>query len=109
MTVQYVLPRNWIRYDPVAVIGELVDAKAAVLSLTSIPYQRSWADRLQELELKREVAGTSRIEGADFTDRELDEAISDKPAHDLLTRSQRQARAAVTAYRWLERLPLDRP
>lgn len=108
-TVQYALPESWIRYDPTEIVGELVDAKAAVLSLTSIPYQRSWADRLQEMELKREVAGTSRIEGADFTDRELEEAISDKPAEDLLTRSQRQARAAVTAYRWIERLPIGRP
>jgi hypothetical protein len=28
------------------------------------------------MELKREVAGTSKIEGADFTDRELDEALT---------------------------------
>src|SRR5947207_15683452 len=105
MTVQYVLPRNWIRYDPVAVIGELVDAKAAVLSLTSIPYQRAWAERLQEMELKREVAGTSKIEGADFTDRELDEAISEKAPQHRLTRSQRQATSAITAYRWIAKLP----
>jgi Fic family protein len=109
MTVLYALPRNWIRYEASAVVGELVDAKAAVLSLTSIPYQRSWAERLQEMELKREVAGTSRIEGADFTDRELDEAISDKAPTDRLNRSQRQARSAINAYRWIEKLPADRP
>jgi Fic family protein len=109
MTVQYALPDNWIRYDPTGIVNELVGAKAAVLSLTSIPYQRSWADRLQEMELKREVAGTSRIEGADFTDRELDEAISDKAPEDQLTRSQRQARSAINTYRWIEKLPLGRP
>jgi hypothetical protein len=35
-----------------------------------------FANRLQAMELKREVAGTSKIEGADFTDRELDEALT---------------------------------
>jgi Fic family protein len=109
MTIQYTLPDSWIRYDSAEIVNALVDAKAAVLSLTSIPYQRSWAERLQEMELKREVAGTSRIEGADFTDRELDEAISDKAPHHRLTRSQRQARSAIAAYRWIARLPADRP
>jgi Fic family protein len=60
------------------------------------------------MELKREVAGTSRIEGADFSDRELDEALKDTP-EELLTRSQRQAHAAVQTYRWIAKLPDDRP
>jgi hypothetical protein len=45
-------------------------AKAAVLSLTNMPVQRSWVDALQIIQLKREVAGTSRIEGADFSEKE---------------------------------------
>ena len=46
-----------------------------MLALTQMPYQRSWADELQQIQLKREVAGTSRIEGAEFTEKELDAAM----------------------------------
>jgi Fic family protein len=60
------------------------------------------------MELKREVAGTSRIEGADFTEGELDEAMRESPQQ-LVTRSQRQAHAAVQTYRWIARIPDDRP
>lgn len=109
MAIQYVLPDNWIKYDLSAVVIELTEAKAAVLSLTSIPFQRAWAEALQEMELKREVAGTSKIEGADFTDRELDEAISEVAPQEDLTRSQKQARAAVRTYRWLATLPRNHP
>ena len=109
MTIQYSFPEQWLRYDPTAIVAELTEAKAAVLSLANMPFQRAWAEKLQALELKREVAGTSRIEGADFTDRELDEAIAGEAPQDRLTRSQKQARAAVNTYRWIERLPIDRP
>ena len=61
------------------------------------------------MELKREVAGTSRIEGADFTERELDEALRDDTPAEQLSRSQRQARSAKTTYRWIAGLPDDRP
>ena len=59
-----------MHYDRAAILDELMAAKAAMLALTQIPYQRSWADELQKMELKREVAGTSRIEG--LTDREFE-------------------------------------
>jgi Fic family protein len=95
-------------YDPAAVLQELAAAKAAILALTQMPYQRSWADELQQIQLKREVAGTSRIEGAEFTDRELDDALRETPAQ-LETRSQRQAAAAVATYRWIAGLSADRP
>jgi Fic family protein len=104
---KYVKPRNWLRYDPLQVASELAEAKAAVLSLKTIPYQRRWVEALQEVQLKREVAGTSRIEGAEFTERELEDALRESP-QDLLTRSQRQANAAMKAYRWLASLPPDR-
>lgn len=94
------LPRSWIEYDIVQVAADLAAAKAAVLALTTIPYQRSWADKLQDIQLKREVAGTSRIEGADFTENELDAAMQGSPGN-LATRSQRQAAAAVATYRWI--------
>jgi Fic family protein len=86
----------------------LTEAKAAVLSLKTIPYQRRWVETLQQMELKREVAGTSRIEGADFTDRELDAALKETPEQ-LRTRSQKQARAAVQTYRWIAGLSQDLP
>ncbi len=108
MIIRYEMPRNWIGYDPRAIMQELMEAKAAMLALTQIPYQRSWADELQRIQLKREVAGTSRIEGAEFTDRELDEAMRETPEQ-LETRSQKQAACAVAAYRWIAQLPGDRP
>ena len=109
MTIQYQIPDRWVAYDPVAIIDELTEAKAAVLSLTNIPFQRSWAESLQEIELKREVAGTSRIEGADFTDREFEEAVSSDTPDAHFSRSQRQARAAIYTYRWIAELASDKP
>jgi Fic family protein len=109
MAILYNIPASWIAYDVHALVGELTEAKAAVLSLTAIPFQRSWAESLQAIELKREVAGTSKIEGADFTDRELDEALAGNTPDANLTRSQRQARAAINAYRWIGGLPHDFP
>jgi len=106
--ILYTLPDSWIRYDLVAVAPSLTAAKAAVMSLTTIPYQRSWAEKLQGIQLKREVAGTSRIEGADFTDNELNAAM-DESTEELHTRSQRQAAAAVKTYRWIKDLPEDFP
>jgi Fic family protein len=109
MVVRYELPEHgWIQYDLGAILAELTQAKAALLALVEIPYQRSWADELQRLELKREVAGTSRIEGAEFTEQELEAAMRETPAQ-LETRSQKQAAAAVSTYRWIATLPIDRP
>lgn len=108
--VRYELPKRWLIYDRSAVMDALVAAKAAVQSLKTLPYQRSWVEKLQELQLKREVAGTSRIEGADFTERELEAAIRpDATPAQLLTRSQQQAHAAMQTYRWLASVPTDRP
>lgn len=109
MAIQYLIPDHWIRYDPMAVIGELTEAKASILSLANIPFQRSWAENLQEMELKREVAGTSRIEGADFTEREFEEAVADDAPDEHFSRSQRQARAAINTYRWIDGLERERP
>jgi Fic family protein len=108
--IKYEEPKNWMHYDTGAIVRELTEAKAAVLSLMTIPYQRDWVEALQQIQLKREVAGTSRIEGAEFTEKELEEALKEKEtAEQLLTRSQRQAWAAVRAYRWIATLPDDYP
>ena len=106
--IRYSVPQHWIRYDPQAIFAPLVEAKARVQALTGLPYQRTWVEELQAIQLKREVAGTSRIEGADFTERELDAALGETP-DERFTRSQRQARAAVRAYGWIAQLPSDRP
>ena len=108
MIARYTIPQNWICYETMSLLDELMGAKAAMLALTQIPYQRSWAEELQKIQLKREVAGTSRIEGAEFTERELDAAMRETPEQ-LETRSQRQAAAAVATYRWIAQLPGDRP
>jgi Fic family protein len=108
--IRYELPKRWILYDASAVMTALVEAKAAVRALTTLPYQKSWVEALQELQLKREVAGTSRIEGAEFTERELDEAVRPNVSpEELRTRSQRQAHAAMRTYRWIGELSVDRP
>src|SRR4030042_794694 len=108
MIARYKIPPNWIRYDALSILNELIGAKAAMLALTQIPYQRSWAEELKKIQLKREVAGTSRIEGAEFTERELDTAMRETPEQ-LEPRSTKQAAAAVATYRWIARLPGDRP
>jgi len=101
-------PSDWIRYDSKAIFDALVEAKARVASLIDLPYQRNWVEELQAIQLKREVAGTSRIEGADFTENELEAALS-QTSDERFTRSQRQARAAVRAYSWIAQLPNDQP
>jgi Fic family protein len=108
--IKYELPRGWIHYNRsnLELLPLLTDAKAAILSLTQLPYQRSWVEALQAIQLKHEVAGTSKIEGADFTDRELDLALKETPEQ-LITRSQKQAHAAMKAYKWIATLPKDRP
>jgi Fic family protein len=108
VSIPYTRPRRWIAYDPQAVLSPLLNAKAAILAVTGVPSQRSWADKLQALQLKREVAGTSRIEGAEFTEPELDAALRDGPTG-RETRSQRQAAAAMRAYRWIAGLPVETP
>lgn len=106
--IRYEPPGRWIEYDHRAIARELAEAKASVLSLKTMPYQRSWVEALQKMELKMEVAGTSRIEGADFTEKELDAALKETPDQ-LVTRSQRQVFAALQTYEWIRSLPDDRP
>jgi Fic family protein len=106
--VKYAIPDDWVRYDIGTVVQQLMVARAAMLSLSQIPLQRNWADEMQRVQLKREVAGTSRIEGAEFTERELDAAMVQTPEQ-LETRSQKQAAAAKRTYDWIAGLQTDRP
>lgn len=106
--IKYVPPKKWIFYDREVLIEFLVDAKAAVQSLKTVPFQKDWVQKLQYIQLKREVAGTSRIEGADFTENELEAALNESP-EELFTRSQKQARAAKNTYLWIANLEDERP
>jgi Fic family protein len=107
--IQYFLPLNWLVYDKMEIFQELTDAKAAILALKTIPYQRRWVEELQKVQLKMEVAGTSRIEGADFAANELEIALRAQTPEQLMTRSQKQANCAISTYNWIAKLPDDRP
>jgi Fic family protein len=107
--IQYLVPDHWIKYDPLEITTELTEAKASVMSLRAIPFQRRWVDELQKIQLKMEVAGTSQIEGADFAGNELEVAMKAETPDELITRSQRQAAAATKTYRWIATLPEDQP
>ena len=73
-----------------------------------MPYLPQWIEEVHEEQLRLEAVGTSRIEGAEFSEHEQAEAlIPDAPGH--LTYSQRQLRAADATYRWLRLQPADRP
>jgi Fic family protein len=106
--MSYQLPNNWIKYDFQAIANDLAFAKGSIIAMSNYPYQRSWADALQELQLKREIGGTTRIEGAVFEGDELQAALS-QSATGFLTRSQRQAIAAKNAYRVIAAIPSDQP
>lgn len=106
--IKYIPPAKWGNHDPLAIMNSLIDAKAAVMSLSATPKQKRWMEEMQEMQLKIEVNGTSRIEGADFAGNELEQAMQESPEQ-LLTRSQRQAHAAVSTYRWLATIPTDKP
>ena len=107
---RYQMPRQWARYDAGAILDALVAAKTAAGILNQLPYLPQWIAQIHEEQLRLEAAGTSRIEGAEFTEREQDEALAPESAHRTdLTRSQRQLRSADAAYRWLRSEPAHRP
>ncbi len=67
-------------------------------------------EEAHEEQLRLEAAGTSRIEGAEFTQREQEEALApDLPQFANLTHSQRQLKCADATYRWLQTQPAQRP
>ena len=107
---RYSTPQQWLRYDSAAISGLLVEAKTAAGVLSRLPYLPRWIEQAHEEQLRLEAVGTSRIEGAEFTQREQDEALApDAPTRAALTHSQRQLRAADATYRWLREIPANRP
>jgi Fic family protein len=107
--IQYSPPALWTKYKKDEIFQEITDAKAAVLALKAIPFQRRWVEELQKIQLKMEVSGTSRIEGADFAANELEIAMKAETAEQLRTRSQKQANAALRTYKWIATIPDEIP
>ena len=108
-TSLYTLPERWLSYDTAAILDQLVEARSAAGVLNRLPYLQQWIDQVHEEQLRLEAAGTSRIEGAEFSDQEQEIALAIQiPPHVDLTRSQRQLRAADATYRWLRSQPTDR-
>ena len=109
-TSLYTLPERWVSYETAAILDRLVEARSAAGVLNRLPYLQQWIDQVHEEQLRLEAAGTSRIEGAEFSDQEQEVALASQiPPHIDLTRSQRQLRAADATYRWLHSQPTDRP
>ena len=105
---RYTVPQQWTCCDKTAILDLLVAAKTEAGVLRQMPYLPQWIEEVHEEQLRLEAAGTSRIEGAEFSEREQAEAlVPDAPMH--LTHSQRQLRAADATYRWLRLQPADRP
>ena len=109
--IKYKTPDNWIKYDVSSITSKLVEAATLVKTLSSMPYKLEWVKELQEMQLRREVSGTTRIEGAEFTQREFDVAMSEESPEELRNRSQRQVNSAMKTYRWIatldENIPVD--
>ena len=85
-------------------------SKTAAGVLNRLPYLPQWIEQAHEEQLRLEAVGTTRIEGAEFTQREQEEALApDASARTGLTHSQRQLRAANATYRWLREQPANRP
>ncbi len=106
----YKLPTQWIRYDIESVARPLIEAKTAAQVLSRIPYLPQWIDEAHKEQLRLEAVGTTRIEGAQFTPQEQEQALSTPDdAWTVLTHSQRQLRAASDAYAWIREQPANRP
>ena len=108
---RYHIPRDWIRYDRAAIFNPLIEAKASAAALRQMPYLRQWIEQAHEEQLRLEAEGTSRIEGADFTPQEREDAFAASVSFDNggLTHSQRQLRCADATYRWLRDQSANRP
>ena len=107
---RYAPPTRWIYYDQAAILEQLVEAKTAAGVLRQLPYLPQWIEAVHQEQLRLEAAGTSRIEGAEFTPQEEDEALApDAGTRTDLTYSQRQLRAAEATYQWIASQPPDRP
>ncbi len=107
---RYAPPAGWIYYDKTNILDQLVEAKTAAGVLRQLPYLPQWIEAVHQEQLRLEAAGTSRIEGAEFTPQEENEALApDAENRTDLTYSQRQLRAAEATYQWIASQPQERP
>ena len=107
---RYHVPQQWIRYNVSEVAMLLVEAKTSATVLNRLPYLHRWIEQVHEEQLRLEAVGTTRIEGAEFTQREQDEVLAAPAAPPVgLTHSQRQLRTANETYRWLRSVDPNRP
>ena len=107
---RYAVPQLWIGYNAATLLDLLIQARTAAGVLNRMPYLPQWIEQVHEEQLRLEAAGTSRIEGAVFTQREQEEALApDAPARFDMTRSQRQLRSADATCRWLRSQPAGQP
>ncbi|MCE2469159.1 MAG: Fic family protein [Dehalococcoidia bacterium] len=105
----YRIPERWMRYDPLAVAGALVEARTAAGVLNRLPYLPAWIEQVHKEQLRLEAVGTTRIEGADFTPDEERQALAPGADTGELTHSQRQLRSANAAYEWIRSRPPGQP
>ena len=107
---RYATPSLWIQYERTAIFEQLIAARTAAGVLSRLPYLSQWIETVHQEQLRLEAAGTSRIEGAEFTPQEEREALaSDAASRTELTHSQRQLRSAEATYRWIASQPAERP
>ena len=107
---RYAPPGQWIHYDKAAIFEQLIEAKTAAGVLRQLPYLSQWIETVHQEQLRLEAAGTSRIEGAEFTPQEESEALAPEAINRTdLTYSQRQLRSAEATYRWIASQPAQRP
>ena len=45
--IQYNLPSSWVRYDKSVITDRLIEAKASVQPLRSMPFQRRWVQQAE--------------------------------------------------------------
>ena len=107
---RYAPPGRWIHYDITAILEQLIEAKTAAGVLRQLPYLPQWIETVHQEQLRIEAAGTSRIEGAEFTPQEENEALAPDAVYRTdLTHSQRQLRSAEATYQWIASQPAQRP
>ena len=54
----------------------MIEARTAAGVLRQLPYLTQWIEAVHQEQLRLEAAGTSRIEGAEFTPQEENEALA---------------------------------
>ena len=108
---RYIVPRQWLRYDHTAVTGPLIEAKTAAGVLNRMPYlapDGSSRPTRSSCGWRLSAPRASRAPSSPNASRTRP-SLPTFPSGAGLTHSQRQLRAANTAYHWIRSLPANRP